>query len=434
MLSILVPHVTPRISYTMDLLFGQILLLPYQILSSVETLPEGPLVNYSAQHAGQGVSIPNLGLLEESDIRPQYPVIRHAAIPHLFATEDTGTDLTFDLFSAVFFLVSEYEKYLEPPLDAHQRYDASKLLSAELSLDRLPLVHLYALYLWRKLQGAYRGKDLPGLPSPQFDFRITIDVDNPWKYLHKGVGIALGGAGKDVLHGRWGQLLERIRTHFNKKDPYDTFDELFVLCPPDKTQFFFLLDRHSPFDSRFFPKTPAYRHLMQEIRRKGYRCGIHPSYTTPLNPSRLNSEKEALEAVLGEEITHSRQHFLRYKLPETFRSLQAMGIRDEFSSCLFQSGGFPAGMAQPYPWFDLEKNEQTDLMLWPTHIMDRSLEQYLGLSPDQALDHFQTIVNGCRIVGGTFVLLIHNDALSESEEWKGWSQTIRSMISYLTNL
>lgn len=431
MLSILVSDISPRISYTMALIFERLLQVPYQVLTSQEALPEGPVVNYTSQKLDHGLSIPNTGLLCESDIRPLQLSIRQQTIPQLFSVENVQADLNFDLFSAVFFLVSEYEKYLHPALDAHQRYDASKSLVVDLKLDHLPLVHLYAILLWRKLQESYRGQNLPQLPSPQFDYRITIDVDNPWKYLHKGAGIALGGMAKDLIRGRWTQVSERIQTHFGKRDPYYTFEELFELCPPDNTQFFFLLDRHSPFDNRFSIRTPAYRRLIQEIQKRGYPCGIHPSYESPLNPGMLQKEKEDLEQVLGEQVIHSRQHFLRYQLPETYHHLHDLGIREEFSSCLFQTGGFPAGMVQPYPWFDLTNNKETDLMLWPSHIMDRSLQQYLQYSPEEALDHFKNTVKKTKIFGGTFVFLIHNDALSESEEWKGWSDTIRAMIAYL---
>lgn len=426
MLSILAPIHSSRLIYTLDLIFGRILQVPYQILSPSDILPDGPVINYTDQKIPSAFSLPNSGLLGERHISTQLPSIRQAELPFLFPMENAESDLAFDVFAAVFYLLSAYERYVHLQTDQHGRYNAGQYLDSHLKLDRLPLVHLYAEYLWQALQS--KRLALPPREEKTYDYQITIDVDNPWKYLHKGVGLALGGIAKDILNRRWTGLRERLRSYRTGQDPYHTFEQLYALCPPEKTRFFFLLNRQSPHDNRFSWRLPVYRELMKEIWSKGYSYGIHPSYTSFLSPALLREEQEALRSILGQEIVSSRQHFLRYRLPETFRSLYEIGIREEYSTCLFETGGFPAGMAQPYPWFDLEKNEATDLMIWPTHLMDRTLQQYLALSPEAALARAQELVEATKAVGGTLVLLLHNDSLSESEEWAGWRRSIRAQI------
>ena len=117
------------------------------------------------------------------------------------------------------------------------------------------------------------------------------------------------------------------------------------------------------------------------------------------------------------------------KLPETYRYLLEIGIRHEYSPCRFQDGGFPAGMCMPYPWFDLEKNESTELILHPTIAMDRTFQQYKSMMAEESVEAFRVLRQRTRQFGGTFVFLFHNDALSESEEWIGWREPLLRFLA-----
>ena len=88
-------------------------------------------------------------------------------------------------------------------------------------------------------------------------------------------------------------------------------------------------------------------------------------------------------------------------------------------------------MAIPFPWYDLEKEEVTDLILHPTIIMDRTLLNYLHFNPEEGKKRIQNLIRSCRKINGHFTLLLHNDAFSESEEWKGWRKTFAEIVEEL---
>jgi hypothetical protein len=238
---------------------------------------------------------------------------------------------------------------------------------------------------------------------------------------------------KRLLKGKWKELREQCQAIFDRKDPYFTFDEIFKLSPPEQTLLFCLIDRHSIQDSRFTYKDKKLRGLIQELVRRKYRVGIHPSYTTYQDKGRIQFEVKKLAELAGKPIIHSRQHFLRYRLPETFRYLLQAGIRQDYTLGLYSEIGFRTGMAIPYPWFDLARNEMTELMLHPTLAMDRTLQAYMKLSPAEAFIEVNMFVEKVRQVNGTFTLLLHNDSLSESGEWKGWRDAVKQMIGVVLN-
>jgi peptidoglycan/xylan/chitin deacetylase (PgdA/CDA1 family) len=433
MLYLLLPQLSPRLRYTLALVFERVWPIPYEVLiaGQDEVPAEVALLDYAGQRTPHALRIPNSRFLLESRIRSDLPRLKQRELPQLFAVETTTDfDLPYDLFAAIFYLVSEYETYQHQSLDQHARYRAADYLWGQCRLEELPLIHLYVSELKQALQKKFPffQANLPpaknSKPSPQ----LTFDIDFPWRYLHKGWQTTLGGLAKDVLRRDWAQLWDRIQVLGGKADPHDSFAEIQRLSPPERTTFFFLLDRHSPHDSRFTWRNPALRALIQAIQQAGYRCGIHPSYLSSDQTEYLKKEVHQLAEILGEPVRHSRQHFLRYRMPDTFRHLLALGIREEYSACLFETGGFPQGMAIPYPWFDVEKNEATDLIRVPTIIMDRTLQQYLKLDPAAAVAKYAALQAQTEAVGGTFTALFHNDSLSEKEDWQGWSDAIREMI------
>ncbi len=411
MLFVRASHIGARLRYSLDILFTHVLKLPFQL---EKAFSEGilPQIEYGEQHYPNSLFIPACGLLEEEGLRK-------------WRKEDFFTEKGEDILAKIFWYVTEYEKQSEPIYDAHGRYDEKAYTCFQEGWHREPLVHLWGEALWDELK-----RKSPKLEreKPEYQALITFDLDHPWKYLNKNIVVQFGSMAKRLLKGKWPELGEQLKSLFTGKDPYFTFEKIFLLCPPAHTLFFCLIDRHSPNDSRFSFRQKAVQKLMQHLLQKGYQLGIHPSYTTFLDGKRIAFEAEKLAEITQKPIIHSRQHFLRYRLPETFRHLIAAGIGHDFTLGMYSEIGFRTGMARPYPWFDLEKNETTALTLYPTLAMDRSLLAYMGLEPVAAVKEVSTLVEKVKKVNGMFVLLLHNDSLSESGEWKGWQVHIEKII------
>ncbi len=424
--------VTPRLTYTVKLLFENLLQQKAQVISkeAFKHLPaDAYFINYTDQHLPDALlHIPPEGLLAETHVRKAYPPLNWVSgIPRLFPLEQLES-LGFDLLSAAFYLASAYAYYQTNATDDHQRHDENALFTFQRELSDYPYVHHYAGYLAERLR-----PQLPyalSLPGP--DVHITWDIDHAWAYRHRGLWKQLRGIGGDLKHRGLSGLSQRAQTLAGfQLDPFFTFPLIEKHSPKTCTTFFFPINGTSKWDSPYKASNTAYQSLIKDIRDSGFDIGLHPSYYAGFYPNLLKQEKQQLATILGKPITQSRQHFLRYRIPDTFKALETEGIEHDYSLTPISSNGFLTGMARPYTWFDLSENQQGALTLQPTMVMDRSLRTYQGLTPAEGVQQLETIKERCWDSGGTFTVLLHNETLSNQGEWAGWQE---HLLDWLGNL
>jgi hypothetical protein len=82
----------------------------------------------------------------------------------------------------------------------------------------------------------------------------------------------------------------------------------------------------------------------------------------------------------------------------------------------------------PFNWYDIENEVVTDLVIHPFQVMDVTLQQYLKLSPNDAIETVKPVIESVKKFGGTFTTLWHNSSLSELDEWRGWRATYEAII------
>lgn len=415
-IAIVVAQRHTRVMYALETIFGAFLGMEYRILLLEEVAEDssnGFFICSYLPNATPGIpAFPCNGLLYEDHIRPLNEVIP-------WEVPSSGKLLKEDLIARIFFVLSQYA-LLQPgkplELDSHGRYpDSTGQLTVHQWLD--------------EISEALQPLLSTPLPKPVFDFEITIDIDQPWKYLHKPRLVQWGGLLKDLAKG--GNTTERWAVLTGKQaDPFSVLELVKDICPIAKTKVFFLSGGQHPNDSRYDFGMDPYQTLIREWKSAGFEIGIHPSYMSSVDPEKMRSEKENLEKIVG-PVSISRQHYLRYKTPETFRQLLELGIQRDYSLCQSTRSGAPTGVALPYRWFDLEHNTATSLVLVPAMVMDRSLLQYQGLQPSQAQTAIAKAISQIKAVGGKFVIILHNETFSESGEWKGWLSVIRKTVELL---
>ena len=140
------------------------------------------------------------------------------------------------------------------------------------------------------------------------------------------------------------------------EDPFDTYDfqEEVSKDYPSRTIYFFLLGDKSAYDRNLSPSNDGMQALIQKVSKYA-EVGIHPTYKSVDSPSLLQKEISRLRVILGEPIDKSRQHFLRFKLPETFRNLIKEGIVEEYSMGYADRPGFRSGNMYTALFFRFKK-------------------------------------------------------------------------------
>jgi len=139
-----------------------------------------------------------------------------------------------------------------------------------------------------------------------------------------------------------------------------------------------------------------------------------------------------LDRIVGNGSYGCRQHYLRFRVPHTWRIQEQLGILYDTSMTFADHAGFRCGYCLPFRPFDLLENRVLNLWELPLTVMEGSLQNkdYQKLSPEQAYEQIVSLIEAVRKQSGIFVLLWHNSALDKSGEWAGWRNVYQQAINY----
>lgn len=421
MVTVFCEAITPRITYTVDLVFSQLLQVKYALTSDPEVLAIGKHAKlcYGNQPGSEGLFFRASGLLAEEDIREQTTDVGELmGHPALFKVEGPSA-LSHDLFSAIFYMVSRYEEYLPHEKDEHGRYIGKQSIAYKNKFLELPVVDIWALLIGQQIKQRYPEFETG---AREYHYVNTIDIDNAFAYSGKGSLRAVGGIAKAALKLDKEDMVDRVGVMSGgDKDPYDTYSYMKQMAETyaSDVKSFILLGNYGPYDKNLPHSSDKQIEAVQKMA-EFTEVGMHPSYGSEGNLQQLKEEKKRLEEILKEPVKISRQHYLKLKLPETYKHLIACGIEADYSMGYGELIGFRAGTCTPFRFFNLISNGYTSLMIYPFAVMDRTLIDYLKLSPKQAIDRITSLVDEVRKVNGTFISVWHNESLSDKREWSGW--------------
>lgn len=423
---------SPRLNYSLKVLFKDLLSLEYTLVNDFLFYQEadGPKIHYGENKwEGDMVFLHAMPLLFEEGINPNVPTcIWINEKPALFPAGEES-DWPFDLLAMLFYLLSRYEEYLPFNADQYGRFPATESIAYRLHFLNRPILNEWVASFRSFLQEKWPAFSFP---VPEYTFQLTYDIDMAWAYLHRPWWRLLGGGVLQLLRGRWRAFLERWMVVSGKKeDPYFVFNYLEKMTEKYNLNplYFWLLGNPSRYDINPSPSTPAFRRLIQAVSGSN-RVGIHPSFASNKKEGQLGIEIKRLEEMTKTPVKRSRQHFLILSFPATYRQLVQQGIKADYSMGYADQTGFRAGIASAFPWYDLENETITSLIIHPFMVMDVSLKQYLGLSPKAAIQHTQDLVKITKAVGGTFTLLWHNSSFAPLLGWNDWQTVFEEIIAF----
>jgi hypothetical protein len=418
----------PRVKYVLKLIFTEVLKIDYTVLEDPGQFVSliGAKINYSEDEFENILQIIPSGLLWENRIHQL--TIKSGEwqnIPLIFA--DENQHFPFDIFSAVFYMVTRYEEYLPFIPDKHGRFEAEQSIAHRKQFIKLPVVDLWCKLLADKLN-IYA--NCSGIQPSNFRFRLTIDVDRAWLYKNAGILHNLAVLIRDLLFFKTDLFKLRLSVLLKKTpDPADTFQYLEEVQNKlkEKIRYFILCSKPGKFDNNTPINRVEFKNLLINLTKQSL-VGLHPSYQSNDSFEILESELKNLEKLVNQKVFHSRQHYLKISFPFTYRRLIKLGILHDFSMGYSSCTGFRAGISRPFFFYDLATEKQTDLRIVPFQVMDRTLLSYLKLNPDEALKEIAYYFNTVKNVGGYYVTLWHNTSLSDFGEWKGWKIVFEKMI------
>ena len=151
-----------------------------------------------------------------------------------------------------------------------------------------------------------------------------FDVDMAYSYLGKSLKVNMGGFARSFILSNFREFRERFQVLFrNKKDPFDTFDELLGVCKKYaiKTKFFFQVGNRSKLDKNISHRYGPFREIIKKVASVS-EVGIHLSYMSHISEAVMEEEIRRLQFITGKKIVANRFHYLRFTLPASYISLE----------------------------------------------------------------------------------------------------------------
>jgi hypothetical protein len=108
--------------------------------------------------------------------------------------------------------------------------------------------------------------------------------------------------------------------------------------------------------------------------------------------------------------------------------LIAAGITDDHSMGYGSINGFRASVASSFFWYDLEKEQQTGLLLHPFCFMEANSffeQKYL---PQRAYEEMMHYYNAVKAVNGTLITIWHNNFLGTYPMFRGWRDVYEEFV------
>ncbi len=427
------PSINPRLTYITSFIGKELLGEEIQVTKDFDVFKNfaGQKINYSAGRISDDEYwLKPHSLLVENNIHQQnihcFEVNGHKAF---FKTDG---DFPFDIFAASFYLLTRYEEYLPHAKDMYERYAHENSLAYKEGFLNMPLINIWLQSFGRSLQSKFPNMKFQ---HSAFKFLPTYDIDESFSYRHKGWKRSAGGAIKNLLRGEFRRVAERRKVLNGKlPDPFDSYgwmDDLHRKYDLQPKYFFLVAEKNGPYDKQILPSEIAQQTLIRHHADK-YEMGVHPSWQSGENTDLIKKEKETLEKITKLKVISSRQHYIRCRLPQTYRALAEANIKEDFSMGYGSINGFRASVTSPFYWYDLEKEQTSYLLLYPFCFMDANSFYEQQYSPGKALEEMHQYYNEVKKVNGLFITIWHNPFLGTDEKFRGWRDVYEKFVKEIT--
>lgn len=405
----------------------------YQLTHDIDEFKavKGVKINYSEQTIDNCLHIIPHQIIYEFGIKDYLIEVHSHERFEKYFFRNTKGDFPFDLFGAAFWLLSRYEEYLPFKANKYNVFDYRSSLAWQNGFLEKPLVNIWL----NELKNALKELDSElNFKETELKFITTIDVDNVYKFKHKGFVRTLAGILSDLVSRNFTQFTNRIKTiFFNRTDEFDCYPFL-IDCNKKyhtKAIFFFLLGDYGVNDKNHPSSNLNFQVLIKHLADYAI-TGIHPSFASNSHVQQLKIEIVRLATITHKDVIHSRQHFGMLTFPSTYQSLMQSGIMHDYSLGYTNMNGFRASICTPYKWYNISEEQETSLTLHPFCLNDVALDKEMQKDEENVKRKFEIYQRIISLFKGEMIMVFHNDMLSNTAKglkWRNMYEWIQGKIS-----
>lgn len=218
---------------------------------------------------------------------------------------------------------------------------------------------------------------------------------------------------KSTIKGNYINSLQYTLSGLDKKQhPFRDFEKIMEVEERygAKSSFYFLALKPGEKDYNY--DLEEISDEIRDISDNGWEVGLHGGHESYNNIKVMIREKELLESVLGKKVVGYRNHYLRFKTPDTWEILSKAGFKYDTTFGYADCAGFRNGMCHPFKPFNLNTGTEIDILEIPLAIMDRTLlKDYMRLNFEKAWKLTKQLIDSVERCNGVITILWHNNSM-----------------------
>jgi peptidoglycan/xylan/chitin deacetylase (PgdA/CDA1 family) len=350
------------------------------------------------------------------------PILFPVNSENVYYDFDENNNLLFndDLLKSAFYLLSGYQETEKFTSDNYDRFSYGNSIQKKLNIAHFPLVNHYFEIIIDGIEEFCKRQNVSfekhnRWDNQNFGFLLTHDVDRVDKYAFRYVKLKIKQfiglyPSKLSKFNLLKLLVENIVKLFGNDNPYWNFDWMKSIEKKFgiNSVWFFLPKGDSSIDAYYSFEEERIKQVVSNLVEEGDEIGLHATYHSYNDEKIFEKDFISVKKLFGENPIGNRQHWLRFKYPNTLRILEKTGIKYDSSWAFNDHIGWRNSYCLPFRPYDIENNRMMEIWEFPLTVMDGTLFQYMKMDQNSAMKDIDEILNAVTTFNGLFTLLWHN--------------------------
>ena len=404
---------SPRIEYTFNHIFKLILNKNFSITNSKSEFIDfkGYKFSYANAPISEELFFQSNGLLEERGLENHEIIIFEWDNLKCFFKVGQKSAIPFDIFSAIFFLLSRYEEYMPHSSNNHSQFSHLESVAYKENFLEIPLIDFWIEKLISVLENKIKLKCK--IDSKNQIASIIISSLRPYKYTNKYPFESFMIWFKNLFMLNLWEVIEHLLVLLKIKiDPWEIDDYIKDLLLDSKNKVFFFF----PFSSESFfrDETPKTNENF-----KKYIKDVHDNFEIGLLPS--NNALKKLKTFELENFNISKLIHIKIdkillqeglkKISEDYKNSLSLDYANDFSMGYVDAFGYRASTSSSFFFYDLSNEIKTKLLVTPFVAHHRLIDK---INISEVADKIQRFKEIAKRFSGSFSIILNNEIFENS--------------------
>ena len=358
---------SPRIEYTFNHIFKFILNTKFSITYSKSDFInyKGYKFSYANSQISEELFFQSIGLLDERGLENyEIKIFKWEDVKCFFKVGEKSA-IPFDIFSAIFFLLSRYEEYIPHTANKQGQFNHLQSIAYKEEFLEIPLVDIWIEKFKSVLENKIKLKCK--MTSNNQIKSILINSINPYKYTNKYPFESFLIWFKNLIKLNLWEVVEHIIVLLRiKVDPWEIDDYIKkILLASDKEILYFFSFSSESFFKNETPKTNEnFKKYIKEVS-DNFEVGLLPS-----NNAIKSSKTFQLESLNISNLVHIKVVKILFqdglkKISQDYKNSLSLDNANDFSMGYIEAFGYRASTCSSFFFYDLSNETKTNLLVTP---------------------------------------------------------------------